>query len=135
MVARGRSRPSEGRSVDRFLMVHSDRTDGWRELASLAARWAGGQATRSEVERALAAMQPVEEYFAYPGPRLLAALAERVAGEDAPGTEQFVPRIGNAIPTRSFEARGADREAREEAAGELAELLPPTPAESGGRRP
>ena len=51
---------------------------------------------RAEVEATLAEVRPLEDFFAYPGHRLLKALAERVAADDAMGAGRLVRRISGA---------------------------------------
>ena len=88
--------------IDQFVLMHSARTDRWRDVTHLAAGWAAGRGDRTALEAAVGAMAPVEEYHAYPGAPLLAALSERIARNDAGGTAQLARRISNALMTRSF---------------------------------
>src|SRR5438552_320212 len=88
--------------VDQILLIHSMRSDRWRDITHLAAGWASGRNDRAAVEAAVRAITPVEEYHAYPGALLLGALTERIAGNDARGAAQLARRISNALLTRSY---------------------------------
>jgi arginine decarboxylase len=121
--------------VDQFLMIHSRRTDSWRDLTHLCDGWVRNSASRQDVEAAVAGMTAVEEYHAYPGARLLGALAERVAASDAAGAAQLARRISNALLTRAYRDHPGDWDADEKNAGEVADMLPPTLGEGAHRRP
>mgnify|MGYP003501957185 CR=1 FL=1 len=72
--------------LDYLLAASSARMDRWRELNARALAWAAGaRGERAAVEAALAEVLPLEDFFAYPGPRLLKTLADRVAADDAYG--------------------------------------------------
>ena len=60
--------------------------------------WRGRAAT----EAALAEVRPLEDFFAYPGPRLMKTLAERIAGDDALGVGRLVRRISGALLSGSY---------------------------------
>ena len=122
--------------IDQFLLLHSDRADSWRRLTSRAADWASGTAERGTVEEALAAMEALEEFHAYPGGHLLGALRERIAAADAAGTAALSRRISNALLTRAYRGRAGEWDAHDEAAGsEVADVLPPSLGEREARRP
>ncbi len=112
--------------IDRFLAIHSGRADAWRDLTHLADAWARGAAERSAVEAAVAQLTPTEAFHAYPGPRLMGALADRVAGDDAGGAARLARRISNALLTRSYRDRPGEWDATEDRGGsELADIMPP----------
>ena len=126
---------STGR-IDQFLLLHAARADKWRELISLAGEWARGKGDRKAVEAAVAAMAPLEEFHAYPGARLLAALNERVAGGDAAGVATLARRISNALLTRAYRERPGEWDLHDEMpAGEVVDVLPPALGERETHRP
>ncbi|MBR0662285.1 aminotransferase class I/II-fold pyridoxal phosphate-dependent enzyme [Neoroseomonas oryzicola] len=126
---------STGR-IDQFLLLHAARADKWRELISLAGEWARGKGDRMAVEAAVAAMAPLEEFHAYPGARLLAALNERVAGGDAAGVATLARRISNALLTRAYRERPGEWDLHDEMpAGEVVDVLPPALGERETHRP
>lgn len=118
--------------IDQFLRIHAGRADAWRDLTHLAESWARGAANRAATEAALAALAPTEAYHAYPGAGLLAALGERMAGDDASGAARLARRVSNALMTRSYRDRAGDWDVHDERAGaELADIMPPALDEDG----
>src|SRR5690242_13259963 len=69
--------------IDQFLLMHSARLDNWREISGLAEKWQAGAAQRADLSEAVDAMEAVEGYHAYPGPRLFALLRDRIAASDS----------------------------------------------------
>ncbi len=127
---------SNSTRIDQFLLIHSGRADNWREIMTLANAWAVDRGDRAALESALAAMDAVEEYHAYPGARLRGALGERVATNDAKGAAALVRRISNGIITRAYRGRAAEWDVHDEmAADEVTDVLPPGTGETTGRRP
>src|SRR5690242_14045529 len=94
--------------VDNFFSSSSERLDRWRELNAKAQTWAaearsGNQrGGRAAVEAALANVRALEDFFAYPGSRLLKTLAERIAADDARGAARLVRRISGALLSGSY---------------------------------
>src|SRR6187551_2166194 len=89
--------------VDHVFVASAARLDLWRELNAAAQNWVadarGGRRGpgRATVEAALAEVRPLEDYFAYPGPRLMKTLAERIADADAMGVARLVQRLSGAL--------------------------------------
>jgi arginine decarboxylase len=122
--------------IDQFLTLHSARADTWRDLTQLAADWAAAKAQRAQVEAALAALEPTEAFHAFPGPRLMDALRERAAGNDAPGAAQLARRISNALITRAYRDNADEWDLHKApASGEIADIMPPALGETEARRP
>ena len=69
--------------IDNFFVMHSARSDRWRDALTAAQQWASGQGSRAAVESSLAELSIVEEFFAYPGLRLLSALRDKIAADAA----------------------------------------------------
>jgi arginine decarboxylase len=61
-----------------------------------------GKADAVHVSAALDDLGVFEAYFAYPGPRLLAALRDRIAEGSADGTARLARRISEALLTRAY---------------------------------
>jgi arginine decarboxylase len=120
--------------VDDFTLIHSRRTDSWRDLTHLAESWTRG-GTRAAVEQALAALAPTEGYHAYPGAKLMAALGDRVAGDDATGAARLARRISAALLVGSFRDRLSDWEVHDDRAmDDVSSVLPPGIDETVARR-
>lgn len=107
--------------IDNLFSMPGARTDRWRVLHAAAQAWARGRADRTRVEKALEELGAYEEFFAYPGARLVSALKDRIATGEAEGAASLSRRISEAILTRSFKHEGG--------AWEVAEQLAETPPE------
>ena len=102
--------------IDRFFAGPGARGDQWRKLVELGEGWSAGTSDRSSVETALAEMTPTEEFHAYPGGGLMAALRDRVASGAAGAAAMLARRISTAILTRTYKHRAAEWETAEHAA-------------------
>jgi len=109
--------------VDYLFSAVLARTDRWAELNNAARAWAarGGAKQASQHQaRCAAAIQellPLEDYHAYPGPRLLAALQEQVRNGDAIEVSRLVQRIATALMNRSYRHDPAEWDLDEDTAG------------------
>ena len=114
---------SSAARIDQFFVMHSARADRWREVLSAAERWEQGQGTAKDVEKALADLEVLEEFHAYPGLHTMRTLRDRIAGDDARAVSSLVRRISDAILTNSFgrEAEADDQGKDDEG---LPDLLP-----------
>src|SRR6478752_7393614 len=115
---------------------HFARADRWRDLADLARRWTAGRAERQDVETAFAELELQEQYYAFPGARLLTALRARIAA-DRSSAESFaalVRRISSAIVTRDYKHDPSEWET-DDSADVPADILPPTLGHDSARRP
>jgi arginine decarboxylase len=122
--------------IDQFFLMHSTRADRWRDITHLAAGCAAGHGDRLGLEAAVKAMEPVEEYHAYPGTALFGALKEHIAQDDAAGAAKLARHISNALLTKSYREWPGDWDVRDEmAASEVADVLPPTLTAPSGYRP
>ncbi len=126
---------SHGARIDRFFAGPGARGDQWRNLVELAESWAAGSSSRPKVEAALGELTATEEFHAYPGCELMAALRERAAEGDARATASLARRLTRAILTRSFRQNPADWDAHEDDGGTAADVLPPALGRSDVHRP
>jgi arginine decarboxylase len=115
-----------GRLADVFFAVPGAREDRWHDLVDAAKKWAAGTGSRAAFESALDEAAVIEEFHAYPGPRLMEALRDRVEGDDAPGAAALAWRIASALLTRSFRQLSADWDPHAELSSEVPDVLPPT---------
>src|SRR4029453_17831193 len=121
--------------IDRFFAGPGARGDQWRNLVELAEAWSAGAGARNKVEAALDEMIATEEFHAYPGLELIAALHENVAENDAHATASLARRITRAILTRSFRQNQGDWDVHEADEAVAADVLPPTLGRSDAQRP
>jgi arginine decarboxylase len=123
---------AQHRRIDHFFA----RADRWRDLAAVARRWARGEADRSIVDAAFAAIELQEEFHAFPGGRLITALRERLAGDlaSAQSFAALMRRISAAIVTRDYKHDASEWEI-DDSADIPADVLPPTLGHGFTRRP
>ncbi|MGX5733057.1 decarboxylase [Bosea thiooxidans] len=96
------SSAQDSRSIDHFFSAPSGRTDRWRDLHAAARSWSGGATARSTVEAALAELGAIEEFHAFPGAELMAALHERLQSDDANGFLALAKRISLSTITDNY---------------------------------
>src|SRR5690242_21751712 len=116
---------TQERRIDQFFSGPSARADEWRGLVEAAKAWSGGSGNRAGFEEKLSRLSITEEYHAYPGSRLMAALKERAAANDAAGAVALAMRITHALQTRSFRQHAGDWDVHADADTEMPDLLPP----------
>ncbi len=129
-------------SLTDFFSAAQSRADRWAELAIRARAWASAvsqgepaSSTRSEAVAALDALSALEEFWAYPGPRLTSALAARFAEGDAVGSAQLAQRINAALASDAYRHEGSAWELDGEADVTPADFMPPSLAPGEKRRP
>jgi len=125
----------EQRRIDQFFSGPSARADEWRGLVEAVKAWSSGSGDRAGFEERLSELAITEEYHAYPGPRLMAALKERAATGDAGGVLALAMRITHALQTRSFRQHTGDWAVHADADTEMPDLLPPGFGDTTTRRP
>ena len=121
-------------NLDHFFSSSAARLDRWRDLNAKAQAWAadarGGKpgGARAAVEAALAEVRPLEDFFAFPGQRLMKTLAERIASDDALGTGRLVRRISGALLSGSYRNDSGEWESADDSAGSVPDRMPLVPA-------
>jgi len=123
------------RRIDQFFSGPGARADDWRALVEAAKAWSAGSGDRAKFDRLLSQIAIMEEFHAYPGARLMAALKERTAAGDAPGVLALAMRITQALQTRSFRQHAGDWDVQEDADSGMPEMLPPGFGDTTTRRP
>ena len=106
---------AQERRIDQFFSGPGARADEWRGLVEAAKAWSSGSGDRTGFEEKLSQLAITEEYHAYPGLRLMAALTERAAAGDAAGTLALAMRITQSLQTRSFRQHAGDWDAHADA--------------------
>jgi len=121
---------SPTRTIDHFFSSSAARMDRWRELNAKAQAWSAAArsgkpgATRAAVEAALAEVRPLEDFFAYPGPRLMSSIAERIAGGDATATGRVIQRISGSLLSGTYRHDTDEWETADDAGGAMADRAP-----------
>ena len=122
--------------LDHFFSTSSARLDRWRELNAKAQAWAAGaRGERAAVEAALVQVRALEDFFAYPGPRLMKILAERIAADDASGVARLVRRMSGALLSGSYRYDTGEWETADDATDTVADRAPLAPGGIEARRP
>ncbi|WP_313621098.1 decarboxylase [Achromobacter sp.] len=132
---------NENQQLDHLFSNSAARLDRWRDLNAKAQTWAAEARSgksgsgAAPVQEALAELRPMENYFAYPGVRLLRTLDDRIADGDAMGTARLILRMSNALLSGSYRYDEGEWDAAEESSGEGPDRTPPGLAGSYARRP
>ena len=121
--------------IDRFFAGPGARADQWSHLLELAQSWSRGASNRATVEAALSEMAATEEFHAYPGLKLMSALREAAAANDAHSTATLARRITRALLTRSFRQNPGDWDAHEGGESAREATLHPALTQTGSNRP
>lgn len=128
-------------TLDHFFSSSAARLDRWRTLNAKAQAWAaesrGGRSAsgRAAVEAALAEVRPLEDFFAFPGHRLIKTLAERIASDDALGSGRLVRRLSGALLSGSYRNDAGEWESSDDSAGGVPDRMPLVSGGSEARRP
>ncbi len=128
--------------VDQFFMGAEARFDRWRALHQASRLWdlSTSQQDPSKAERREAVTDSFQEllqwedFFAYPGQKLLTSLNERIVSGDAAGATRLIQSIGNALLTHSYRTNVADWESEDQANINLVERVP-VAGEDGAAHP
>jgi arginine decarboxylase len=123
-----------------FFSAAEARLDRWRRLFRTARAFAEAPGTdsdrlRREAGRLLAEIGPLEAFWAYPGPRLLGALRDRVAAGDGMGVARLVQRISSALLSGNYRREPDAWELSDESEPTAADRLPPALDQAGSHRP
>jgi arginine decarboxylase len=122
----------EGPRVDQFFMAGEARLDRWRTLLQASRVWDRSLAQQNPnkaqhqaaVTNAFQELRQWEDFFAYPGQKLMASLEECISLGDATGAARLIQLIGNALLTHSYRTNVGDWESEDEAPINLGERVP-----------
>jgi arginine decarboxylase len=123
---------SETPRVDQFFMAEESRFDRWRNLLQASRLWDRSFALQDSnkaqhqtaVTNIFLELRQWEDFFAYPGEKLLASLEDRIFSGDATGAARLIRSIGNALLTHSYRSNVEDWESEEETPINLGERVP-----------
>ena len=121
--------------IDQFFAGPGARGDRWRSVVEAAEAWSSGSGSRAGFDAAFGETAAIEEFHAYPGSQLIAALRDHVAENDAPSTAALARRITRGILNRSYRQNPGDWEAHEEDETVAADVLPPALGRADAHRP
>jgi arginine decarboxylase len=134
--------PSNVLTLSDFFAAAERRSDCWAKLSVVGRAWAAA-ATRGQPTEALAAeaaqlmaeIEPLEEFWAYPGLRLMNLLREQLASGDAGPFARLVAEIGAALASGAYRHDPAAWDPNVEAEITAADYLPPSLAPGEKHRP
>jgi arginine decarboxylase len=101
----------------------------------LAEVWVANPHKGADVKSAISEMIPTEEFHAYPGTHLLAALQDHAAEDDAREVAALARRITRALLTKSYRQNSGSSDAGEPDDELAADVLPPTLGSAQAHRP
>jgi hypothetical protein len=93
------------RRIDQFFAGPGARGDQWTNLVELAGTWTSNSGGRAAFDAALAEMTATEEFHAYPGLQLIAALrarrGQRCASHGSAGASNRARDINPVVSSKS----------------------------------
>ena len=128
---------SSAASIDRFFTGPGSRGDRWRDLAELADIWTKERTpeARGAVDAAFADIAIIEQFHAYPGPALLATLAEHINADDATAAANLARRLTRTVITKSHRTNPGDWSVHDDEDAVTFDVLPPGMSRSEIQRP
>src|SRR5262245_44300146 len=122
-----------------FFSAVESREERWRELHRLAKSIAagGGQTDklRQEASALLGQLSPLEELCGYPGPKLMAQVAERLKAGDGPGFARLTQRISISLLSNSYRDDPEAWKSEDEDDPHVPAVLPPSIGRGQARKP
>src|SRR5436189_5493637 len=123
-----------------FFAASEARTEQWRVLHRYAKSLATSSSSdverlRTQAERLLQSMAPLEELCGYPGPGLIVQLHDRLGNGDWSGFMRLVQRISFALLANSYRDAPGAWKLEDEGEAHVADILPPSVGRGQARRP
>jgi arginine decarboxylase len=124
-----------------FFSAAEARTDRWRQLSAVVRAWQAAPAGATDTLLAeavtlFAEVAPLEAFFAYPGPRLMAVTEQALAERNAGVAVRLIQHISTALLSSAYRHDSAAWDPlQEEGAPRTTELLPPDLQGGNGHKP
>lgn len=119
-------------NLSHFFSAAEARTDRWRQMNAAGRAWeaaiARGQddsAFYGEILRLYEEMRPLEDYWAYPGPRLIFTIGEVLEEHNAGVFARIVQKVSNALLTGAYRYESTAWNPLQEDEGFIPDVLPP----------
>ncbi|HTY68631.1 MAG TPA: aminotransferase class I/II-fold pyridoxal phosphate-dependent enzyme [Alphaproteobacteria bacterium] len=126
------SAPSPSRDLNGVFAAASSRVDQWSQLNALARAWATAapksarsDALHGQIAAQLASVGRIEYCWAYPGPRMLAAVGEALERRDTSAFARLVQKVSSALLSSDFRRDEAVWDVAAESTGQTLDALPP----------
>jgi arginine decarboxylase len=114
-----------------FFSAAEARTDRWRQLNATSRAWEASIAKgkpdeimHAEAAQLLTEIRPLEDYWAFPGLRLMATISEALEQRNAAVFARLVQKVSNALLTGSYRYESAAWDPLQEGEGSP-DILPP----------
>src|SRR4051794_37866003 len=113
--------------VDAFFAASEARNDRWRALEAAANVWAGTKEkpAHSRAVQLLQELAPIEDYWSYPGPKLMQALKDGLAGQDGASFARLVKKVGRSLLSNSYRYDASAWDDGDDSAYQSGSALPP----------
>ena len=133
----------EAPRVDQIFMGAEARFDRWRALHQASRMWdrsttqqdSSKAEHRAAVTNCLQELLQWEDFFAYPGQKLLSSLNEHIVSGDAASATRLIQSIGNALLTHSYRTNVAEWDSEDQAPVNLVERVPVGGEDGAAHRP
>ncbi len=126
-----------------FFSAAEARFDRWRQLSAVVRAWQSTPARENAADALFAEamvlfteVAPLESFFAYPGPRLMAVTEQALAERNAGVAVRLIQHISAALLSGAYRQDGAAWDPlQEEGAAGMTDLLPPDMHAGNGHKP
>jgi arginine decarboxylase len=126
-----------------FFSAMEARFDRWRQICAVARAWQAASTHGEKKEDELFAetlslfgeIAVLEAFYAYPGPRLMAAIEEALAERNAGVALRLMQHVSSALLTGSYRQDPAAWDPLQNEAPHLPDVLPPNGQSANGYRP
>jgi len=122
-----------------YFSVSQGRADRWRTVHRYARSLADGggkdEGLRARAAAEIAALEPLEELCAYPGPALIARLKERLQGGDYGAFARLAQRISISLLSNSYRDDVEAWKSEDEGDAHTPDVLPPGIGRGQARKP
>jgi arginine decarboxylase len=125
-----------------FFSAAEARTDRWRQMNAAGRAWEASIAQgksdeklHAEAVQLFAEIRPLEDYWAYPGPRLMATIGEAIEQHNAGVFARLVQKISNALLTGSYRYDISVWDPLQEGEGSTPDILPPDVKQGESHKP
>ena len=133
----------EAPRVDQIFVGAEARFDRWRALNQASRLWdsstskqdSGKTEYRAAVINCFQELQQWEDFFAYPGQKLLASINERIVSGDAAGSARLIQSISTALLTHSYRTNVTDWESEDQSTINFAGGVPVDGEDGAAHRP
>ena len=129
-------------NLTEFFSAAEARADRWRQLSAVVRTWQSANARGAQDDAPFAAavalfgeIAALEAYFAFPGPRLMAAIDESFAERNAGVCARLVQQVSGALLTNAYRHDAAVWDPMNEEGVRPADLLPPDLQAGPGAKP